>query len=139
MKKYIILSFAILLFAGCAQQPAQQQAAPAVTPVTETATQQQAAQQQKTSLTVTAGEQTINISNYAFNPATITISAGTTVTWTNSDSATHKVVSDSNPAAFSSGDITQGGTYLFTFSTPGTYDYHCQIHPSMKGTITVTQ
>jgi plastocyanin len=66
------------------------------------------------------------------------VKAGTTVTWTNNDGATHAIASDTgDPAAFSSDPISSGATYSFTFTQPGTYAYHCSIHPSMKGTVIV--
>jgi plastocyanin len=75
------------------------------------------------------------IENFAFSPATLTVKAGTTVTWTNRDSAPHTVTSDAG--AFGSDTMPRGGTYQFTFSQPGTFTYHCSIHPSMKGTVIV--
>jgi len=78
----------------------------------------------------------VAISGFAFNPATVTISKGTSVVWTNDDSATHTIVSDSG-SEIGSGSISQGETYVHTFDTAGTYNYHCGIHPSMKGTIIV--
>lgn len=80
----------------------------------------------------------VTIQNFAFSPATLTVKPGTTVTWTNQDSASHTVVSaDGAPAAFQSGTLATGSTYQFTFATAGTYPYHCSIHPSMTGTIVV--
>ena len=78
----------------------------------------------------------VTIQNFAFIPASVTVPAGTTVTWTNQDSAPHQVASDTG--AFSSITLGQGGKYSFTFTSPGTYPYHCSIHTFMKGTITVT-
>jgi len=77
----------------------------------------------------------VTIKNMAFNPAQITVSAGTTVRWTNQDSITHTVTADNGQ--FSSGNLTSGDSYQFTFTTPGTYAYHCSIHPNMKGTVVV--
>ena len=85
--------------------------------------------------TPTAGK-TIEISNFAFAPAQLTVTRGTRVTWINRDSAPHQPVSDSG-AVISSGVIQTGGTYSVTFNQPGTYTYHCAIHPSMTGTIVV--
>ena len=79
----------------------------------------------------------VAIQGFAFNPSTLTVKAGTTVTWTNEDSAAHNIVSDSG--AFSSDSIPKGNTYSHTFDTAGTYDYHCGIHPSMKAKIVVEQ
>jgi plastocyanin len=75
----------------------------------------------------------ITIQNFVFSPASLTIKAGTIVTWANKDSVTHTVTSSS----FNSGNIAPGEKFQFTFASPGTYAYSCGIHPSMKGTIVV--
>ena len=79
----------------------------------------------------------VTISNFAFSPATITVPVGTTVTWTNKDSASHTVTADDGKA-FDSKGIAQGATFTFTFATAGTYAYHCAVHPDMKATVIVT-
>jgi plastocyanin len=81
---------------------------------------------------------TVNIANMAFTPSQITVNKGDTVTWTNNDSTTHTVIDDlSNVGGPSSGDIQPGSSYSFTFTKTGSFQYHCQIHPSMRGTIVV--
>jgi plastocyanin len=81
---------------------------------------------------------TINIKNMMFTPPQITVAKGGSVTWTNNDTTTHTVVDDlSNVGGPASGDIAPGGTYSFTFSKTGSFQYHCSIHPSMRGTIVV--
>lgn len=82
--------------------------------------------------------QTFNIviSGFAFNPSSLTINKGDIVVWTNQDSVAHTVTSDSG-SELSSSQISTGTTYSHTFNTAGTYNYHCSIHTSMKGTITV--
>lgn len=80
-------------------------------------------------------EMTMIIKNFAFSPATLTVSAGTKVTWNQQDGAPHTVTADDG--SFSSGTLAQGQSYSFTFATPGTYTYHCAIHPMMKGTVIV--
>ena len=81
---------------------------------------------------------TINIRNMIFTPSQITIAKGGTVTWTNNDTTTHTVVDDlSNAGGPNSGNIPPGGTYSFTFNKTGSFQYHCTIHPSMRGTIVV--
>ncbi len=78
--------------------------------------------------------------SFAFSPATLTIKAGTTVTWKNTTSAAHTVTSDDGKT-FDSGTsnpiAAQGGTFSFTFTKAGTFAYHCAIHPFMKATIIV--
>jgi plastocyanin len=78
----------------------------------------------------------VSIANFAFQPASLQIAAGSTVTWTNADSTAHTVTSDSG--AFDSGQLAPGATFNQTFMTPGTFTYHCQIHPFMTATIVVS-
>jgi plastocyanin len=78
----------------------------------------------------------IAIQNFAFSPSTITINQGDTITWTNMDSSTHTVTSDSG-SELASGNIPDGQTFSHTFNTVGTFDYHCSIHPMMKGEVIV--
>lgn len=83
---------------------------------------------------------TVSIANFAFGPDSLTISAGTTVTWHNNEDAPHTVTADDG--SFSSSTLSQGDSFSFTFDTPGTYDYHCQFHggaghSGMSGTIVV--
>ena len=89
------------------------------------------------------GTATVAIQNFAFVPASITVPKGTTVTWTNQDPADHQIASDTQGgnaggALFMSNSLPKGAVYSHTFDTPGTYAYHCSIHPSMKATIIVT-
>jgi plastocyanin len=78
--------------------------------------------------------------HYFFKPSTLTITAGTTVVWIDNSDAPHTVTSDANaPTAFgTTNNVTEGKTFALVFNTPGTYNYHCNIHPNMKATITVT-
>lgn len=79
----------------------------------------------------------VSIAGFAFGPNQVTVKAGTKVTWTNNDGASHTVTS--NNGAFESGLLSNGGTFSFTFNTPGSFSYHCSPHPFMQATITVTQ
>jgi plastocyanin len=78
----------------------------------------------------------IKIENFAFDPVDAKILAGNTVLWTNNDNAPHKIVSDTG--LFESGTLNKGDTFAYAFQTAGTYAYHCSIHTSMKGTVTVS-
>jgi plastocyanin len=73
--------------------------------------------------------------NFAFIPPTITIAAGTPVQWTNQDGTAHIVVADDN--RFRSDSLNQGQTFSQAFTAPGTYAYHCSIHPFMTGKVVV--
>ncbi len=77
----------------------------------------------------------VTVSNMAFSPASVTIPVGTKVTWTNTDPVAHTVTADGG--AFNSGHLNPGQSFTYTFDKAGTFDYHCQYHPYMKGTITV--
>lgn len=81
--------------------------------------------------------QAVTIQNFAFSPASLTVSPGTTVTWTNKDSTAHTVTIDSGSGP-NSGQIQPGQSYSFTFQQSGTYAYHCSIHPQMKATVVVS-
>jgi plastocyanin len=142
MRKQIIVLlvfFGVFLAIGCAGNNTQQPAVPAETPVGVAVTPMQTPSLPVSNATPQAASGgkivDVSISNFAFNPATVTISTGDTVRWTNQDSATHTVKGSS----FESGQLAQGDTYEFTFTEPGTYDYTCSIHPSMKGTVTVVE
>ena len=77
----------------------------------------------------------VTIDNFAFNPATLTIPAGTTVTWANQDDMLHTVTAANR--LFSSKGLETGDVYSHTFTTPGTYTYFCSLHPRMTATIIV--
>jgi plastocyanin len=77
----------------------------------------------------------ITIADFAFDPGTIEVAAGTSVRWTNEDRAAHSVRSGTD--AFAEQTMDQGGTAVATFAEPGTYDYFCGIHPSMSATVVV--
>lgn len=79
----------------------------------------------------------VSISNFAFSPANLTVKQGTTVTWTNNDSTGHTITGNNGGPA--SGTVQPGQTYSYTFSTIGTFNYHCSIHSYMTGIVTVTQ
>ncbi len=106
--------------------------------MTQETTQQMTQEMTQETTQQTTQEQSMNvdIANFAFAPADLTISAGQTVVWTNSDSTTHTVTSDDG-TTFDSGNLNNGDTFSYTFNTPGTYSYHCSIHPFMTGTVTV--
>ena len=85
-----------------------------------------------------AGPNAVDINNFAFTPATLTIPAGTTITWTNRDEEPHTVVSNDG-STFHSPGMGTGASYTVTFTNTGTFDYVCSIHPFMHGTVVVTK
>jgi len=84
-----------------------------------------------------SAQSTVNVSieNFSFSPASISVSAGDTVVWTNNDSVAHTVTS--TDGAFDTGDIAPGASASVTFDNAGTFAYICSIHPSMTGSVDV--
>jgi amicyanin len=80
-----------------------------------------------------ASTHAVDIVDFAFAPAVLTITVGDTVTWTNRDAVAHTATGD----GFDSGDLAQGASYSVTFTAAGTYDYLCTPHPTMTGRIVV--
>lgn len=111
----IVVTTTVLFLGGCSFPGSSGQNAPAVlTPAESTS-------------------QAVGIRNFAFDPATLTVKKGTTVTWTNQDSVPHQIKSGS----FNSAALGNGQSFSFTFDETGTFDYSCAIHPSMLGRIIV--
>jgi plastocyanin len=83
-----------------------------------------------------------NAPGYAPDKITLVIGVNNTVTWSNDDAAPHTVTSTSTPSgasSFDSGNMNAGQTFTYTFTVPGTYQYHCVYHSWMTGTVTVVQ
>ncbi len=79
----------------------------------------------------------VEIKSFAFNPETINISKGQTVTWIQLDPAPHTITSV-NSVFPNSPSLSKGQTYNYTFNETGTFEYYCSIHPGMKGKVIVT-
>jgi len=77
----------------------------------------------------------VKIDNFAFTPATITVSTGTQVKWVNHDDIPHTIVSDDK--SFKSKALDTDDAFTYTFTKPGTYTYFCSIHPKMTGKVVV--
>jgi len=82
-----------------------------------------------------AGSVTIPIKNFAYMPMTVTVAAGSTVTWKNLDGEPHTVTS--TDGLFRSGALDQDESFSFKFTKPGVYKYICSIHPKMRAEIVV--
>jgi amicyanin len=78
----------------------------------------------------------VSIANFTFTPQAMTVKAGTTVTWTNKDDIPHGVAWTNNALAKSNA-LDTDDSYSLTFTTPGTYQYFCYLHPHMVGTLVV--
>ncbi len=84
--------------------------------------------------TVAAGN--VIIKGNAFTPATLNAKVGDKITWTNNDSYAHTVTSDAGE--FDSANMSPGQSFSFTFTSPGTYKYHCSLHTFMTAKVIVS-
>jgi plastocyanin len=82
-----------------------------------------------------AADHAVDIAGFAFSPQSVTVAVGDTVTWSNADAQNHTATA--NGGSFDTGTIGGNTSKSVTFSTAGTFAYHCKIHPSMTGTIVV--
>jgi plastocyanin len=89
----------------------------------------------QSAVSATNGPATVSIVDGGFQPAALTLAAGSQVTWINTDSSRHTATADGD--AFDSGSLNQGGTFSFAFANPGTFAYVCAFHSDMRGTVTV--
>jgi plastocyanin len=83
-----------------------------------------------------AAASAVSIDNFTFTPQTLTVKAGTTVTWNNKDDIPHGIAADKNAFPRSKA-LDTDDKFAFTFTTPGTYKYFCYVHPFMTGTVVV--
>jgi plastocyanin len=82
------------------------------------------------------GAGAVTIDNFKFMPPSLTVSSGTRISISNKDSTAHTVTADTGNT-FDTGDVNPGSSTTITVSKPGTYKYHCSIHPFMHGTLVV--
>jgi plastocyanin len=108
------VALALLLIAGLAQVPAGE-----------------------TAVKAAANTATVQIENFKFAPATLTVAAGTTVIWKNEDDAPHRI--GGKNGTFASAALDTDDSFSHTFSTPGEFPYICSLHPYMVGKIIVTK
>lgn len=138
MKKIIAL-LAVLMLVACAPvrmqppaQPAPAQTAPEVMPPAETP-----AEAAPEVMPEAKGVE-VAIEGFKFNPASLVVKVGETVTWTNKDTAPHTVTIISGVGeTFDSGQLETGQTFSHTFSVAGAYPYKCSLHPGMRGSVIV--
>ena len=136
MKKLLVLLTACLAlgltFAACGDDDDDDGGGSASTPTTEqTDTGGGAAKP-------SGGTEKVDMKDIQFVPKDVTVKAGTTITWTNSDQVPHTVTKEGGPGAdFDSGNVDPGGTFEQTFDEAGKVDYVCTIHPGQSGTVTV--
>lgn len=120
---------------GATSAPAASEAAPSAA-ASEPAATEPAAGGDACTPSTAAGEISVSIANFAFNPADISATVGQTVTFTNNDSAPHTATLDDDSCTTE--NLNEGDSGGLTLSAAGTYPFHCAVHPNMKGTITVS-
>ena len=143
MKRILLLCMAVvflLLAAGCTQTAQQGQTAVATTttpaPVSPTYTYALATTVATPAASVS--DNTINIRNMAYDPAMITVKAGSIVRWVNRDTTVHSVVFSKESKINPSGVLSAGQSFSVKFYDAGTFPYSCGVHPAMQGTVVVT-
>jgi plastocyanin len=120
------LASVAFFLAGCSQEPGAAAAdkapapGPPITPAESAAVPNQVA-----------------IDNFAFRPRRLEVKAGTRVTWVNRDDVPHTATSTARPRAFDSRTLDTDERFEHVFTTPGTYDYFCAVHPHMTGQVIV--
>jgi plastocyanin len=131
MKKTLIIGLlviAVLLISGCVSTTPTPTPQPTATPTSTVTATTNATMRNIVS---------VDIINFRFVPANVTVTRGTIVTWTNDDTVPHTVKSVTN--VFDPGNIDRGKTYNYTFNQAGSFEYNCSIHATMPhGIITVT-
>ena len=79
----------------------------------------------------------VTIDQFAYDPRELTVTAGTRVTWVNRDDVPHTVTSVEKPRRFASGTLDTDDQFAHVFTTPGTYEYYCAVHPKMTAKVIV--
>jgi plastocyanin len=115
-----------LMLAGCLAQPGPPEPTPAAAAAPAPTAPQPAADGNK-----------VVIDNFTFRPATLTVPAGTAVTWVNHDDVPHTVTSPARPRLLDSPTLDTDESFTHVFKDPGTYDYYCTVHPRMTGQVIV--
>ncbi len=138
----LLATMVVLMLAACggaASAPASPAtpAAPKTVPTTVTTSESTPATSPSTSTNSAEIKMVESNGIYSFTPATLTITKGTKVVWTNTSDAPHTVTPDTASAFTASSNLTQNQTYSLVFNTAGTYAYHCSIHSYMKASIIV--
>ncbi|MBI3748835.1 MAG: cupredoxin family copper-binding protein [Chloroflexi bacterium] len=132
-----LLVGAVMLFAACSSSGATAvPSAVAPSPAASTAASTPAAGGAACSQSASAGQVAVTIKDFTFGPADIQAKVGDVITFTNNDSAPHTATLDDGTCT--TGTISPNSSDGLTFTAAGTYPFHCKIHSSMKGTITIS-
>ena len=126
-----IVFAAALTLAGCGSSSSSSSSSSSASTAAGTTSSSAAS----TAAPVRSGLVKVAISNYAFHPATITVAAGTKVTFSNHDQTAHTATSTQQ--AFDTGTVKPGHSVTVVLKKPGSYTYYCQFHAFMRGTVVV--
>lgn len=124
-----------LTVAACGSSGSSSSSGTGGTPASSASTSQSSTSSAAPAGPVIKGATTVAIDNYAYKPATITVAAGTKITFVNHDQTAHTATS--TKPGFDSGTLQPGASHAITVTKAGTYAYYCQFHAFMKGTIVV--
>lgn len=124
--RLVVVSGVLMSAIACGGDYSSPPASPSPTPAPAPGTP-------SSSVTIPMGASTLG--NKAFAPDDVNVAAGATVTWMNTDAVSHTSTSDAS--GWDSGVVAPGGQFAVAFQTPGTFRYHCAIHPGMIGTVVV--
>ena len=116
------------LVAGCGSSGSSSKSTSTAAPASSSTTSSSAG--------ASSGGVKIKVAGFAFNPTSVTVKKGQTVTWTNSDPAAHNVTS--SDGTIQSKDFSNGQSFTYTATQAGTFQYTCTIHPQMQATLIVT-
>jgi plastocyanin len=135
----VLLVFVPAILAGCGTDPGgpPSPAAPPASPVPHATDGASSPTARTTAAAPETDATKVVIDNFAFSPRTLTVAAGTRVTWLNRDDVPHTATSTSKPRAFNSGNLDTDERFSHVFTTPGTCEYFCVLHPKMTGQIVV--
>jgi plastocyanin len=128
-----LLASVAFFLAGCSQQPS----ASAADKAPGLATADPALAPPTTPAESAAVPNQVAIDNFTFRPRRLEVKAGTRVTWVNRDDVPHTATSTARPRAFDSRTLDTDERFEHVFTTPGTYDYFCAVHPHMTGQVVV--
>jgi plastocyanin len=130
-----VLVAVALLAAACGSNSSNTTASPSTTtPTTTTPAPTAPSTGQTTTVSIPVGAIGLTTTAYAPNP--VNIKVGDSINWVNNDSIAHTSTAN-NGTTFNSGTIAPGGSFKATFSTAGSFAYHCAFHPGMVGTVVV--
>jgi len=132
---FIVLLIISILISGCTYQPGTETISQPTAFPKVTATETPGVITQTATPVITPAPVLVKIEDFAYDPSTITVVKGTTVTWSHMDSGVQHTVTGTG---FDSGILNAGDTFKWTFKKTGTFSYSCSTHSNMIGVVVVT-